>query len=72
MPFESATAHASSVLFIDESDAVFENGEELGRYRLPADYVGRSGEWQRRPHVRDDECHGARLSAACIAVVRAR
>jgi ATP-dependent 26S proteasome regulatory subunit len=31
--FESAKANAPSVLFIDDSDAIFESGEELGLYR---------------------------------------
>jgi ATP-dependent 26S proteasome regulatory subunit len=31
--FEAAKANAPSVLFIDDSDAIFESGEELGLYR---------------------------------------
>jgi ATP-dependent 26S proteasome regulatory subunit len=31
--FESAKANAPSVLFIDDSDAIFESGQELGLYR---------------------------------------
>jgi predicted AAA+ superfamily ATPase len=31
--FESAKVNAPSVLFIDDSDAIFESGEELGLYR---------------------------------------
>ena len=31
--FEAAKTNAPSVLFIDDSDAIFESGEELGLYR---------------------------------------
>src|SRR5947209_609515 len=32
-PFQSAKQNATSVIFIDDSDAIFESGEELGLYR---------------------------------------
>src|SRR5438128_7592721 len=31
--FESAKQNAPSIIFIDDSDAIFESGEELGLYR---------------------------------------